>query len=276
MATYLLTWNPKRYPLEDEEWKERIRKIEKNGIYKGRWSCGVTKRICSDDRVFLIKLGKEPRGIIASGWATSEPYMDRHWNKQVGKKSTRTLYIDIHFDTILYPEKEILTLSSLKNNIDAKMNWTPRASGVSIPSDLSEKLEKVWAQFLNRPIICNKVFPDELDVSRTYNEGVKKKIVVNAYERNAEARIKCIQCYGLTCSVCGFNFEETYGEIGTGFIHVHHLKPLSEIGKEYQLNPITDLRPVCPNCHSMIHRREPGYTIDELKARLKHKKKKSC
>jgi len=53
--------------------------------------------------------------------------------------------------------------------------------------------------------------------------------------------------------VCKFNFEETYGEIGKGFIHVHHIKPLASSG-ETRVDPYNDLVVVCPNCHSIIHR----------------------
>ncbi|ASV72835.1 hypothetical protein THTE_0233 [Thermogutta terrifontis] len=60
-------------------------------------------------------------------------------------------------------------------------------------------------------------------------------------------------------------FEDVYGKIGRGYIHVHHLVPPSAIGKRYRLNPKRDLRPVYANCHAMIHRRDPPYTIDKLK-----------
>lgn len=49
-----------------------------------------------------------------------------------------------------------------------------------------------------------------------------------------------------------------------GLIHVHHLKPLGEVGEGYLLDPVADLRPVCPNCHAMLHRRKPALGIDEL------------
>ena len=75
--------------------------------------------------------------------------------------------------------------------------------------------------------------------------------------------------HGYSCFVCGFNFFETYGEIGRQFIHVHHINPLSQIG-EQSVNPITDLVPVCPNCHCMIHRdKKYILTIEELKQILK-------
>lgn len=96
-------------------------------------------------------------------------------------------------------------------------------------------------------------------------EGAKKAVTINAYERNPKARNLCLKHWGTKCSVCGFDFETKYGKIGKGFIHVHHLIPVAQIGKSYQIDPISDLRPVCPNCHSMIHSKNPPYTIDEIR-----------
>jgi 5-methylcytosine-specific restriction enzyme A len=112
-------------------------------------------------------------------------------------------------------------------------------------------------------------YPDELSPSPVYPEGALKQVTVNAYERNEEARKKCIDHFGYKCVVCGFTFSEKYGEIGVGYIHVHHLKPPSEIKKEYQIDPIKDLRPVCPNCHAMLHKDTPPYSVDMLKEIIK-------
>jgi hypothetical protein len=113
-----------------------------------------------------------------------------------------------------------------------------------------------------------ETFPEEVVDAHTYYEGATKHITVNVYERSAKARRACIKCYGTDCFVCGFNFKAVYGNAGDEFIHVHHLKPLSEVGEEYKLNPEKDLRPVCPNCHAMIHRKTPAYTIEEIKELL--------
>jgi 5-methylcytosine-specific restriction enzyme A len=88
---------------------------------------------------------------------------------------------------------------------------------------------------------------------------------VNAYERDRAARQACISHYGLACVVCGLRFEERYGVLGAGFIHVHHVVPLSELGPNYKLDPVADLRPVCPNCHGMLHRRRPPISIEALR-----------
>ncbi|MEI7502279.1 MAG: HNH endonuclease [Paludibacter sp.] len=114
-------------------------------------------------------------------------------------------------------------------------------------------------------------YPDDLPTETTEElyEGVKKTVIVNSYERNPKARKLCIEYWEAICAVCSVDFEKIYGEIGKGFIHVHHLTPISKIGETYQVDPINDLIPVCPNCHSMLHRNEPPLTIYDLKKIIK-------
>ena len=112
------------------------------------------------------------------------------------------------------------------------------------------------------------VYPDEIEGKDLF-EGTKKQITVNAYERSSQARQECINEYGYKCVICKFDFEKIYGEIGHNFIHVHHIKPLSEIDEKYKINPIEDLRPVCPNCHAMLHKRKPAYGIEEIHDKIK-------
>src|SRR5690606_38636624 len=99
------------------------------------------------------------------------------------------------------------------------------------------------------------IYPDEVDPTKTYSEGKTKQVLINSYERNPIARKKCIEHFGLNCQVCDFNFESNFGALGKDFIHVHHKIDLATVGKEYSVNPITDLIPVCPNCHSMLHKK---------------------
>lgn len=108
----------------------------------------------------------------------------------------------------------------------------------------------------------------EVENPEKYTEGATKQVSVNIYERNPVARKKCIEHFGYNCVVCDFNFKTTYGDLGKDFIHVHHLKELHTIGKKYEVDPIADLRPVCPNCHAMLHKRKPAYSIEEIKTLL--------
>ncbi|HOV27753.1 MAG TPA: HNH endonuclease [Pseudobacteroides sp.] len=102
-------------------------------------------------------------------------------------------------------------------------------------------------------------------------EGQALNVMVTRYERNPTARRMCLEFYGYTCVVCGFNFESKYGEVGRGKIHVHHLIQISERKKVYSANPVKDLRPVCPNCHLIIHSKTPPYSIEEVKEMIESK-----
>jgi 5-methylcytosine-specific restriction protein A len=97
-----------------------------------------------------------------------------------------------------------------------------------------------------------------------FNEGKAVKTIINKYERDPEARKKCIEHYGYKCHVCGLLLSDIYGEIAKDFIHIHHIIPLSSIKEEYIVDPINDMRPLCPNCHSIIHRKSPASSIEEL------------
>ncbi|WP_425618103.1 HNH endonuclease [Anatilimnocola sp. NA78] len=108
--------------------------------------------------------------------------------------------------------------------------------------------------------------PGEEKPSTKFIEGAVKSVVVNAYERNPKARNACVGHHGFVCAVCGFNFVHLYGDIGQDFIHVHHVKDIASIGAEYEVDPIDDLRPVCPNCHAMLHKAKPAMSIEKLKA----------
>ena len=101
-----------------------------------------------------------------------------------------------------------------------------------------------------------------------YPEGATRQVLVNAYERNHTAREACIAYHGPICAVCDSDLEEFYGPIAYGFTHVHHLKPLSEVGERYSVDPEKDLVPACPNCHAMLHRRQPPLTVEELRERI--------
>jgi hypothetical protein len=109
---------------------------------------------------------------------------------------------------------------------------------------------------------------EEVTVAGQLIEGAVCQVIINAYERKAIARARCIAHYGPSCVVCGFNFGAVYGQLADGFIHVHHIKPLSEIGAEYEVDPVADLRPVCPNCHAVIHLGGECRGIEEVRKLL--------
>lgn len=266
MRTFLLTWNPKKWPWSTLDADYDL--ARKQGFFDDRWSCGRSKRIRAGDRVFLLRQGIEPRGILASGFATSdEPFPADHFT-QAGSVA---LYVMVRFDVLLHPDREpIFPRGRLDSDVLAAVHWDTQASGITIAPDAAVELEELWHAFLIERGYSPIVLADEVPAAERFWEGALRRITVNAYERDANARSACIAHFGTNCRVCGIGFCATYGELGSGFIHVHHTRPLAEVRSGYAVDPQRDLIPVCPNCHAMLHRTSPPLTIEQLKDRLHH------
>lgn len=153
----------------------------------------------------------------------------------------------------------------------------PRFSSLFTKDELIEaqrRLDSIPSNARRKVVLPEQNFPDIIDNERLYSEGAKKTVTVNAYERDPAARNACLRRHGYRCAVCKMSFEELYGIIGKGFIHVHHKKPLAGTGAEYKVNPPKDLVPVCPNCHAMLHTTNPPLGIEELKGHMGNKTKR--
>ena len=104
-------------------------------------------------------------------------------------------------------------------------------------------------------------------------EGSIVELNLTAFERDPEARKACLAHYGTSCQICQFDFGAAYGDLGNGFIHVHHIVPLSQIRGAHIVDPIKDLIPVCPNCHAMLHINQgAALPIEQLKKIVAHRK----
>jgi hypothetical protein len=141
LKAYLFGWNPIKWKWEDLE--ADIARLKAEGQIEDHWSVASYKAIQPGDRAYIIRLGLEPKGIFASGYIASEPYVafrkGRHYHR-----------IAITIDIMLNPDKErILTMDILKTGNLAAQNWTPQASGISIRPELVDELEGVWQDFLN-------------------------------------------------------------------------------------------------------------------------------
>lgn len=142
--------------------------------------------------------------------------------------------------------------------------------------DYDEELEKKYLHFCSKIGAKPKMMKDTqrkywrlLDIKIPLYEGGVKQVSMNRYERNPEARRRCIDKYGTNCYVCGMNFRDMYGEIGDGFIHVHHIIPISEQKVQHLIHD-DNLIPVCPNCHAMLHK--GNFSVEDLKIIIKRNK----
>ena len=144
--TWLFTWNPERWAWDNRltGYAETKHEIDTIGFSFVRWTCGVNKSIKPGDRIFLIRLGNEPRGIVASGYALSCVFEGVHWDEEraaLGKQAKRIFLkldkmADTNFDNILRMER-------LKN-ISSTFTWSSQMSGICIHNDIAKALESEW------------------------------------------------------------------------------------------------------------------------------------
>lgn len=259
MSVFLLTWNPKLWNIEPEEWISQVALTAGGRTYEEPWSIGNrTKGIHAGDQVLLVRVGKD-RGIVASGQSISVAYKGLHWDKKRAKKKHLANYVMVDW-AVQVGIEERLPIEVLLREFP-EVPWNNLAgSGLRVVDSVADQLTARWYRYVN---IEKIFFPDEIT---TYVEGASTLVLVNRYERNPAARKACLEHYGAKCSVCGFEGRSTYGQAGDGLIHVHHVVEISRIGSEYEIDPIKDLVPVCPNCHAMIHRgKTKAYSVSEVK-----------
>jgi 5-methylcytosine-specific restriction protein A len=204
-------------------------------------------------KVFFWQAGKLS-GIYGLGSLDGKSYLDKN-----------ELLVDVKYEKQFNPpilKASLLKHSVLKNLDVIKRPWA--GTNFCVTEEECRALESVR-------IVAEQ---DAFAIQSQFPEGAVRRASVNIYERNPEARRECLQHYGYVCCVCEFNFEQTYGKHGAGFIHVHHLKQVAKRKKQYKVNPLSDLRPICPNCHAMIHKGSEMLKIEDLEKLIRKQKRK--
>jgi len=116
-----------------------------------------------------------------------------------------------------------------------------------------------------------KLNEDQHDFETTVTgiEGKKTIYFGVRYERSPKLRRQAIAIHGVACNACGFDFEKAYGEHARGFIHVHHVKPISEYDEDQVVDPATDLITLCANCHAAVHKKaNQMISVEQLKSSI--------
>lgn len=196
--------------------------------------------------------------ILAEEWETS-----RRGRKQPGYTQSRE-----HIRLVEEEGYQLMTFPMVYSDANEEGGVGPATIGDFTPILTSKKLIRIASSWYASDEEFGQLLPEETPQDENLVEGASSTVWVNSYERNPIAREKCLEHHGYACKVCSFDFEATYGPVGKGYIHVHHVIPLSEIRGEYVVDPINDLIPVCPNCHAMIHRTRPALRIKQLKEHL--------
>jgi 5-methylcytosine-specific restriction protein A len=261
--TCIITWNKDKWP--EEKMQALMDRFAAGEQVIERWKIGAHIKFGIGDRVFLSRTGKHYPGLLGAGRIASVARREADFEDP----SKEAWYADVRFDYLANsPTSVVASHIELAQQLAVLPRaFTPQTSGHSFTGN-DDELEGLWSKLIGH---SETIYPDEIsNVSDTqYTEGLKKAVIVNKYERNFEARLKCIEAHGTACKACGINLGVVYGpELGKKYIHIHHLVPLKEIGSEYYVDPIKDLVPLCPNCHSMVHQIDPPLAIEELRKKI--------
>jgi 5-methylcytosine-specific restriction enzyme A len=171
--------------------------------------------------------------------------------------------------------QDIVDFSENWKDIEIQLISKPIESEIDL--ELRQNINELILFWVEKTIsILYPLLPLEEDIEdsidaileKSAEEGRQYQVTSTRYERKRQNRVACLAYFGFDCIICGFDFFESFGDIGAGYIHVHHLTPVSLIGEDYKINPVQDLIPVCPNCHAMLHSQTPPLTPEELKTIL--------
>lgn len=256
MTAFLLTWNPTRWQWADLA--EHARGVHEGRQALLRWSCGRTKDMPIGSRVFLLRQGEEPKGIVASGWVVEAPFEEPHWDLERRQRGDFATYIRFVPDALLGPnDGQPLDVRRFRTGALSEVTWGTRGSGIRLSAEAAAELEEEWTRRTALAAVTVGEADDELGrlegkirwrmvKHRSRERSLRDAKIVDAKRRSPGSRLRC------EVPGCGFDFEERYGPLGRGFAHVHHLRPIAESDGPRE-TILEDLAVICANCHAMIH-----------------------
>jgi 5-methylcytosine-specific restriction enzyme A len=259
--TAVLLWNPKYYPLEklQAEWLQPSLAGE---APSASWTCHCRDHLKAGDAIILVQVGNGERGIIASGVCLG-PRPRKEGTPRVGVQFTQMVPIESIKGPHAFRKEDM--------NSPLAERWNGahfRESGRLLESEMASDLMKQWNEWWALLGQSSQTGHDGL----TAFEGEAKVGVSIRFERSEALRNAKLRGSDFCCEVCGFNFERVYGELGRGFIECHHEHPLAARDGASRQTTLDQLRLVCRNCHSMLHKGQPPEsprTIDGLKKLLR-------
>ena len=138
---WLLSWNPSRWTW-DTLAADRATTISGEKA-DNRWRCSSSKPR-EGDRVFLIRTGSPPKGVVAVGKVTRAPYEAEHWEQARADAGETTRFVDVAFDSVRdATSDEIVPLEQLQSR-EPGQEWNPQSSGIEIKAKAARTLERLW------------------------------------------------------------------------------------------------------------------------------------
>lgn len=253
--------NGKCYGYTAPKCKVNLNKISKTGINEDAFG-----KYLDDVLVIFTCQGSTGKRVIAGFYQNARVY-----ESAVNDKRNARCYKENHIDyNLICDVSNAVLISRNDRNFEIPHSKSKTGGGhgqsniwyadKSIDSTIKQKV----IQYIN-DILTNSV--SEEHKYTLYEEKKVHVISTQQIKRSKDARDKCIELKGCKCNICGFDFQAKYGDLGKNYIEVHHIvsiKTLSNSVGYEGTDPQKDLIPLCSNCHSMVHRKNPPYTPEEI------------
>ena len=245
MSAIILGWDPARW----NRWNYAavVEEVAVTGLHLEPWS--VSRSVAAGMDAWLLLLGDHGPGLIGHGVVLS------------AATDSADITVQVAFDALLALGDQV-PADVLRETVPGVAWDAAGFAGTALAPNDEPAVRALWAGH-GPPQGTDPTQP----VPGTYPDAAVARAAVNRYERDPEARRACIAHRGTNCAACGFSFELAYGELGKDFIDVHHVVPASQLGNGYLLDPLTDLVPLCANCHAMAHY---GVSSPRSEAELRH------
>lgn len=258
MNAIIVGWDPARW----NRWNYAavVEQVALTGLRLEPW--GVDRGVAAGTDVWLLLLGAQGPGLIGHGMVLSErgDPEEPAQPKPAATSDHAEIILQVAFDALL-PLGDQVPATVLCEAVPGVAWDGDDIAGVDPGPGNEGLIRALWAT--HGP--AQGADPTQ-PVPGTYPASAVVRVTANRHEHDPVARRACIAHRGTNCATCGFSFEMAYGEVGADFIHIHHVVPASQLGHGYVLDPLTDLVPLCPNCHAMAHHRvNPPRTEAELR-----------
>lgn len=251
MTAIILGWNPGRR--NNWNYAEAADHVGVTGLHLTPWSISRHGTAGVGTDVWLLLQADHGWGLIGHGVIVAQQAGPRPGTAPPAHGSAPAapgqspISVQVAFDALM-PPGERIAVDVLREALPGIPWDSCDAAELSVEPDEEATIRALWLD-LGPPPGPDPTLPGP----GTYPQDALTRVVVNRYEQDPDARRACIAHYGSSCAACGFSFEQSYGQPGMDFIPVHHLVPVSQLGSGYELDPITDLIPLCANCHAMAH-----------------------
>ena len=256
MTAVLLGWDPVRSEAWQPDYQAAAAGASDAGFFRVVWDVSASAENLEPGSDAWFAVPGERAGIAGHGVVVSAPYGAAGPEGDPG-----LVLVDLDIDVLL-PAGEQLLLTFLPPEL--AVAWPEGGGALVLDRSTEEDLRHAWARNIRCALSAAPgLLPGSLP------QLALRWSLTNRWESDPDAARICFAHHGPACSACGFDAEAVFGTEGGAVMQVHHIVPSRLVGDGYELDPVTDLVPLCANCHAMAHSGFPdSYTPAELRSML--------